>query len=159
MILEIGSGRHPLNAEVSIDINPKASCDILSDAHNLPFRSACFTTIILAEVLEHTKHPFQVLEEIGRCLRKLGQLIVTIPNVLHYRAILRWMVKGVISPNPEHIYAWRLPEIKKLLSEAGYTVQLTEYQDTHDHRTSAFSNVLPRMLRRSLKIVATKGSA
>ena len=48
---------------------------IKCDAEEMPFEDESFDVVILIDMLEHTKHPFKVLEEISRVLKKEGYLI------------------------------------------------------------------------------------
>lgn len=53
--------------------------DIFADASRLPLHDASIDTVILLEVLEHLRHPAQVLSEIARVLRPGGHLLLTMP--------------------------------------------------------------------------------
>lgn len=55
--------------------------DLELDAQNLPFEDNKFDAILFSEVLEHIPEPTKAVEEIARCLKKNGQLIITIPFI------------------------------------------------------------------------------
>jgi predicted SAM-dependent methyltransferase len=75
MTLEIGCGkhRHP-KADVAIDILKDSFCDIVCDAHKLPFIDKSFSKVFMFEVLEHVKCSNDVLTEIYRVLKLNGKL-------------------------------------------------------------------------------------
>ncbi|WP_454871098.1 glycosyltransferase [Priestia megaterium] len=54
----------------------------------LPYSPDSFDTIILADVLEHLKNPWQVVEKLSVYLKPSGSLICSIPNISHAEALL-----------------------------------------------------------------------
>ncbi|MET4578300.1 class I SAM-dependent methyltransferase [Ottowia thiooxydans] len=57
----------------------KARPDLFADAASLPISSQCCDTVILLEVLEHTRKPLDALHEASRVLRPGGHLLLSIP--------------------------------------------------------------------------------
>jgi len=56
--LEIGCGNHRTSkADVGIDIERKSMCDVVTDAHHLPFKGSVFDKVLFFEVLEHLNSP------------------------------------------------------------------------------------------------------
>ncbi|CAB3289259.1 conserved protein of unknown function [Methanocaldococcus lauensis] len=53
-----------------------------------------FDCIILADVLEHLKNPWDVLKNLTNYLNKNGVIITSIPNIRHYTTILSLIFKG-----------------------------------------------------------------
>jgi methionine biosynthesis protein MetW len=53
-----------------------------------------FDCIILADVLEHLKNPWDVLKTLTNYLNKNGVIIASIPNIRHYTSILSLIFKG-----------------------------------------------------------------
>ncbi|HEX6549094.1 MAG TPA: class I SAM-dependent methyltransferase [Gammaproteobacteria bacterium] len=53
--------------------------DVFGDASGLPFKDACFDTVLMLDVLEHVARPGAALQEAARVLRPGGRLLVTIP--------------------------------------------------------------------------------
>ena len=82
--LDLGSGRGLHRAAVEragfawagLDYATKRA-PLLADAHALPFADASFGFILSVAVLEHLRHPYAALAEIGRVLRPGGRLIAT----------------------------------------------------------------------------------
>ena len=141
---------------MAIDIYKKSLCDAIGDAHHLPFKENIFRKVVLYEVLEHLNDASEVLTEINRVLRKNGILEFSVPNAMHYRAILRWVANGKISVSPDHINCWRLPEIENLLRKTRFTVVRIDFIDAHFAHPSFFQNLLPRITRHSLLVKAVK---
>lgn len=48
---------------------------------DLPFRDACFDTVLCLQVLEHVPRPRRLLDEIARVLRPGGALVLTAPHI------------------------------------------------------------------------------
>jgi SAM-dependent methyltransferase len=60
----------------------------------LPYESASFDLIILAEVIEHLERHQLLIEEIGRILRRGGSLILTTPNLGRLHSRLHFLLTG-----------------------------------------------------------------
>lgn len=157
-MLEIGCGRkRSPDATISIDVDRKSLCDIVADAHNLPFKDGFFTKTVMYEVLEHLSNATLALQEVNRVLDKNGQLELSIPNALYWRTILRWIYKGKISVSSEHINAWLVPEIDNLLTKTCFNIVKVSFIDRPwFNKPSVFANVLPRVTKHSLLIIAVK---
>lgn len=84
MSLDLGSGRGLHRAAVEragfawagMDFANKRA-PLLADAHALPFADASFGFILSVAVLEHLRHPYAALAEIGRVLKPGGRFIAT----------------------------------------------------------------------------------
>ena len=155
-ILEIGCGKFRIAGTfIAIDINEDSECDILADAHNLPFKSGIFTKVVAYEVMEHLKNPSRVLSEIQRVLIPHGHFEFSIPNAMYWRVIARWIIEEKASVFAEHINCWRLPEIQNLLRFNGFRILRYWFGGfPRHHPTSILMNILPRITRHSLFIEA-----
>ncbi len=58
-----------------------AGLDVLADLSRLPFRDAAFDATVNIVVLEHTRRPEAVLQELGRTLRPGGRLLLVAPQL------------------------------------------------------------------------------
>jgi SAM-dependent methyltransferase len=54
--------------------------DIIGDLEHVPLRSGAFDAVISVVVLEHTRRPQQVVEEMARVVRPHGKLFLVVPN-------------------------------------------------------------------------------
>lgn len=92
-LLDVGCGKRPyaliyerhvelsIGTEVQFSPYGTAAADLIGYAEELPFADASFDTILCTEVLEHTRHPFQVLTELARLLKPGGHLILSTPFI------------------------------------------------------------------------------
>ena len=92
-LLDVGCGKRPYSliydslvtesfgTEVTFSPHGTDAADLISYAETLPFESHSFDTILCTEVLEHTRQPFQVLEEFARILKPNGHLLLSVPFI------------------------------------------------------------------------------
>src|SRR5581483_8007533 len=81
----------------------------------LPFADDSFDFAVSIEVLEHLFEPQKAIAEIHRVLRPGGKLIVTVPNVSHWRNRVDLGVFGRWNPRGDHLSAsqpWRDAHIR-----------------------------------------------
>ncbi len=80
-VLDIGSGGSLYGNffpnRLTLDIDPERNPEILADAHNLPFRDEEFEIILCTEVLEHTRNPQIVINEMYRVLKRGGTVVLS----------------------------------------------------------------------------------
>lgn len=103
-------------------------CDV---NEKLPFEDKSFDFIVLAEVIEHVKNPYNVINELSRILKPSGKLILSTPNILNLKSRIRFLIEGCWeyfreiplehSKNPKeviwnlHLMPWRYHELEYLL--------------------------------------------
>jgi methionine biosynthesis protein MetW len=100
---------------------------LIADAAELPFPDGSFDLVVCTEVLEHLFEPQRALGEIRRVLRPGGQMIVTVPNLAHWRNRLDLAVLGRWNPRGDHlspVEPWRDPHVR--FFTLGALVKLTE---------------------------------
>jgi SAM-dependent methyltransferase len=92
-VLDVGAGEAPwrewlpagatyqgVDIENADDFGMVRADDITYyDGRTLPFADATFDATLCIEVLEHAEDPEKLMAEMGRCLRKGGLLILTVP--------------------------------------------------------------------------------
>jgi tRNA A58 N-methylase Trm61 len=111
-------------AQVAVKaIDRVVECDIESSAPE--FGAGEFDYIIYADVLEHLKEPWKVLEKHSRFLKPGGRVIVSVPNVRFYKVI--WgLLKGRWDYTPcgimdiSHLRFFTLDTALEMLRKAGY---------------------------------------
>lgn len=69
---------------------------------NTPFKSSCFDTVYLGQVLEHVEDEEEVLREAVRILKPGGKLIISVP-------------KEDLLPSPYHVRTYTAKDLKSLL--------------------------------------------
>ena len=103
--LDVGCGWRRFGwTALRIDINPEFRPDVVGDIEGpLGLRDASFDTILVLDVLEHVRRPFQAVDELRRVLKPGGRLYLTAPfcyprhGVEYYRfseLALRDMLEG-----------------------------------------------------------------
>lgn len=110
-------------------------CDITKE---LPFPDGCFDYILLMEVVEHLRNPYEVIPEISRIIKKGGMLILSTPNILNLKSRFRFVFEGGYeyfreppldqTKNPKekifnlHLVPYRYHELEYLLTDNGFKI-------------------------------------
>lgn len=119
--LDIGCGNSPYSKyfpkRVGVDIEKSKNADILGDAHALPFKDKTFNFVLATELLEHTKDPQKVINEIWRVLKPNGKLILTTRFIFP------------LHDTPNDYYRYTKYGLKQLLRE-WYISEIKEETDT-----------------------------
>ncbi len=99
----------------------------------LPFRQGYFDCIVYADVLEHLADPWSVLKKHASLLKPGGSIVVSIPNIRHYRVVKKLLKgkwdyedKGVMDST--HLRFFTLDSARKMLGYAGYSVDELIYK-------------------------------
>ncbi len=105
-ILNLGSGMRRPDREperwVNLDIRPSANCDIVADAHWLPFRDHTLSAVVSANVFEYLRDPFQTAREVKRVLQPGGTVYINVAFILplstpDYHDRFRFTRRGLLS--------------------------------------------------------------
>jgi SAM-dependent methyltransferase len=107
---------------------------VVADAADLPFGEGSFDVVIASEVFEHLFDPLSAAVEARRVLREDGMLLVTVPNVAHWRVRADLALLGRWHPGGDHLAAlepWRDPHLRfftprtltAMLTKAGFDVR------------------------------------
>ncbi|MBN1493320.1 MAG: class I SAM-dependent methyltransferase [Candidatus Omnitrophica bacterium] len=105
----------------------------------LPFEDNVFDFVVLAEVIEHLRNPYDVVAELTRILKPGGKLVLSTPNILNLKSRIRFLFEGSWeyfreiplehSQNPReviwnlHLIPWRYHELEYLLHSSGLSVE------------------------------------
>lgn len=97
----------------------KAALDALlvkGDAHFLPFPDAFFDAVLSVTALEFLEEPRLALDEMARCLRPGGSMVIGVLNALSYLGLQRKILR---KPTFRDAHFYRVGELKRMLSHVG----------------------------------------
>lgn len=98
----------------------------------LPEYENYFDIILLPDVLEHLIEPKITLEKVHKYLNNDGQIIVSMPNIRHYSALIKIFVKGDFSYEESGIFDYThrrfycKKNIKELLESSNFKILKVE---------------------------------
>jgi 2-polyprenyl-3-methyl-5-hydroxy-6-metoxy-1,4-benzoquinol methylase len=87
-----------------------------------------FDVILMGDVLEHLLAPERILEECRELLGSDGSVIVSLPNVAHWRNRIdlllgRWNYTEIGTLDRTHVKFFTLETSRKLIQKAGYEIE------------------------------------
>ncbi len=100
------------------------ACSILHHQDALPR----FDYILLGDVLEHVTDPWELLMLLRRFLKPKGYLILTTPNIRHWRVIIEllirgdWRYRGRGVFDYTHLRFFTKRSLKRILAKCGYDI-------------------------------------
>ncbi|MBF0571337.1 MAG: class I SAM-dependent methyltransferase [Candidatus Omnitrophica bacterium] len=143
-------------------------CDVTKQ---LPFDDASFDFVVLAEVIEHLRNPYQVMQELSRILRPGGKIILSTPNILNLKSRMRFLFEGCWeffrepplenSKNPKsviynlHLIPWRYHELEYLLADSQFEIQ-TIASSIYDSKGLSFLKPLIQFQLKSKEMSSRK---
>ena len=132
-VLDVGCGQKPYESiirnffirrnkmvnYIGVDVNEQSKADYILNLNNdkLPFESGFFDLIIMTEVLEHIYNIDNALNEVVRCLKKSGYILITTPFVYPYHE------------PPNDYYRFTRFFYEKKLNEKGLTIEKFIYHN------------------------------
>ncbi len=98
---------HGLDIEESAEVASRERTDLdfySYDGVNIPFEAARFDVIYCRQVLEHVRHPDDVVAEAARVLKPGGLFLASVSQLepYHSHSIFNWTAFGVISVFEDH---------------------------------------------------------
>ncbi|MHB8109977.1 MAG: class I SAM-dependent methyltransferase [Syntrophorhabdaceae bacterium] len=96
---------------------------------DLPYEDGHFDCILYPDVLEHLKDPWNLLIRHNRLLKNEGLIIVSIPNIRHYRIVKKLALKGKWEYSDDgimdrtHLRFFTLESIRSMIGNAGFDIQ------------------------------------
>jgi SAM-dependent methyltransferase len=138
-------------SETAVETARSAELDavLIDDAGTLPFGDASFDVVTSIEVYEHLFDPHLAAAEALRVLRPGGRLILTVPNLGHWKQRLDLALRARWNPLGDELSVdepWRDPHIRfytpeilsRMLEQAGF-----EPVEVGGRRGSIVQNVKP----------------
>lgn len=120
-----------LNKDAADFAKPFCIDMIISDIETLDLYRAlsdkCFDVIIMADVIEHLRHPNILLDNLVSFLKKKGFLLLSVPNGAHGSVALellsgRWNYRDLGLLDRSHLHFYDKNTLEIMLDEAGYIV-------------------------------------
>lgn len=91
---------------------------------SLPFDSNSFDVVVLSEVLEHLPYPDITLAEASRILCADGKFVGSVPNGIHFRNRLRFLVGGPVELDPTHLHHFSSGSLFECLKRQFKNIQI-----------------------------------
>jgi SAM-dependent methyltransferase len=110
-------------------------------AEDLPYDDASFDLVTALDVVEHLDDDLAGLKEFRRVLRPGGRALLFVPTFMFL-----WGLQDEVS---NHRRRYRLPELKRVLSEAGFEIERATYVNI-----TFFAPIL--FIRKLMKLTGTK---
>lgn len=87
-----------------------------------------FEVVFASSVIEHTRDPWTILNHITKVLKPGGQLIITTPNIAHWRARLHllsghWDYQDFGTFDNTHLRFFTYHSFQHLVTQAGLTIK------------------------------------
>lgn len=135
------------------------------EEYNLPYPSNTFDYIIFGDVLEHLHAPSKTLEYCRTLLKETGNIIASIPNLMHI-SVIEDLLKGNFTYtetgllDKTHIHFFTYNEIQKMFQSCGYEItaidpsvlKITEEQNILIDQLSALNDT-PRFMYETFQYV------
>ncbi len=128
-VLDIGCNRHTSKyATHGVDIRKTKTSLIFTRfdlEKGLPYEDSFFDIIIAGEIIEHLKNEKLFLNEVTRCLKKKGYLILSTPNVMSLQKRILFIL-GILSWDlncEQHIRFNSFKSISEKLENRGFKIE------------------------------------
>ncbi len=117
---------------------------------NLPFQEGMFDYIIFGDVLEHLHNPLEILEYCRRFLNEEGEILASIPNLMHI-SVIEQLLHGNFTYtdtgllDKTHIHLFTYNEIVRMFDEAGYDIceiRSCRYMKVNDRQRQLIDKLL-----------------
>ena len=122
VILDVGCGNAPHPGTIPVDAHPIVSSfekGVQADAAKLPFQSDSVDLCLALDLLEHVKTSGLVVADFYRVLGPGKRLVITVPA--H-----KWLW-GFHDERLGHLRRYTRPEIRALLEQAGFRVEVLSH--------------------------------
>jgi len=121
-------GHDPVGVDISSsviekgrELFPDLDLRVVGDTWPSDLQRGDFDAVVASEVIEHVLHPRLFLQNLARCLKPDGRLLLTTQNsnAIHYRL---QMLMGRFRWDPTHLRLYSRPELEAELAGGGFEV-------------------------------------
>lgn len=92
------------------------------NSYNLPFDKGEFDSILCFETVEHVAEPDIFIKELGRVIKKNGEMILTTPNILWEPVHILAPILGIHHSEGPHRFIGR-HKLHEYIKDAGFEIQ------------------------------------
>ncbi len=117
--VDVGGGTGPYSKYLSpelkiinLNIEKKSETSVVADAHLIPIKEHSVDLIIITNVLEHVRDPVKVIDEISRCLKIGGEMILVVPFLFK------------VHPDPEDHWRFTWQCLERILQDKYQILEL-----------------------------------
>ena len=110
LILEVGGGPSRKYGETNLNIGNWENVDLISDAHELPYKDETVDHITCRAVFEHLTYPEVAAKEFFRVLKKDSLLFVGVPFLQTYHGY------------PHHYRGITLTGLEQIIKDSGFKI-------------------------------------
>lgn len=106
-------------------------CDKVDLDRGLPYKDGSFDVVLLIEVVEHLRKPYDAIQEISRVMKDGGALIISTPNIMNWYSRMKFLVDGYFNEyfsekeflgDGYHISPLHFWQLRFLLNQAGMEI-------------------------------------
>ena len=113
-----------------------------------------YDCVVCSHVLEHIVYPEQLLSDIEKVLKPGGQLIVALPNIMHYKSRIKLLAGNFDYQDAgiwdyTHVKWYTFKTARQLLLNAGFAIELATVTGELPFN-SLFVKILPSIAREKL---------
>jgi 2-polyprenyl-3-methyl-5-hydroxy-6-metoxy-1,4-benzoquinol methylase len=114
--------------QARVDLETVVVADLDVSPASALFAAGSFDTVVLADVLEHVRHPAAVLSDVATLLEPDGRIVASIPNITHGSIRLallqgRWTYTDTGLLDSGHVHFYSRAGVLELFSAAGLIVE------------------------------------
>jgi hypothetical protein len=122
--------------ELTGDIH-NSICNIESEIENINFFKKDYDIILFPEVLEHTKNPLAVLNNLNKILQcnPNSKLILTVPNSFSILGFF-YAMQGYENVHPDHYFYFSPYTIERILRDTGFQILEMYLYSSEDFKES-----------------------
>jgi SAM-dependent methyltransferase len=131
-------GVDPLYAINDIDLTESRAFNIAGAGESLPFPEASFDTVISNNVLDHTRNPRAVLQEVADVIKDNGRLLLVL-NTFELPEFIRRKLRFIDTPHPHHFSTSEIENCSSILVSKSPTLF-----PSPDLPMTAFDDSLPK---------------